>query len=197
MSLTYNTLKAPIGMRRSYFAEIDSESANAHPTYDDPVSMGEGVKAEMSITTASAQIFGDDVDLLDVDEFVNAQVDAETACDDLTVNGAIFGHTVTSGEEVSNQDDVAPLGAYAFIQHLIKKDKSHVYRGVFFFKVSAMASSEKMSAGTKQSNLDPKMNPVSFKIQTDNKGDWRARKDFETQAAAEAWIFDKFGYSNT
>ena len=197
MALTYNTAKVPIGMRRSYFATISAESANAHPTYEDPISMGEAVKGELSVTTAAAQIFGDDVDLLDLEEFVSAQIDVETACDDLTVLAAIFGHTVSNSEEESAFDDSPPLGGYAFIQHLIKKDKSHVYRGVFFYRCSAMPSSEKITAGTKTSNIDPKMTPVSFKITPDNKGGWRARKDFTSQADAESWIFGKFGFSNT
>ena len=186
MAFSYNTMKVPVGMRRSYFAPIETEPAASHPTYDDPVSMGEAVKGELSVTTAQASIYGDDVDLLDVEEFVNAQVDAETACDDLTVNGMIFGHTVTSDEEEAAFDDAPPVGGYAFIQHLIKKDKSHVYRGVFFYKVSAMPSSEKITAGTKTASLDPKMAPVSFKIVPDATGGWRARKDFTTQADAES-----------
>lgn len=197
MAFSYNTMKVPVGMRRSYFAPIETEPAASHPTYDDPVSMGEAVKGELSVTTAQASIYGDDVDLLDVEEFVNAQVDAETACDDLTVNGMIFGHTVTSDEEEAAFDDAPPVGGYAFIQHLIKKDKSHVYRGVFFYKVSAMPSSEKITAGTKTASLDPKMAPVSFKIVPDATGGWRARKDFTTQADAETWIFSKYGYSTT
>lgn len=197
MALTYNTMKVPIGMRRSYFAPIDTEPTNAHPTYEDPISMGEAVKGELSVTTAAASIFGDDVDLLDIEEFVSAQLDAETACDDLDVQATLFGHTMSSSEEEASFEDAPPLGGYAFIQHLIKKDKSHVYRGVFFYKCSAMPSSEKITAGTKTSSLDPKMSPVSMKIVPDNKGSWRARKDFTTQADAESWIFGKYGFSNT
>ncbi len=198
MPITFKTLKVPVGMRRSLFGVIATEPAAAHPTYNAPVSMGEAVKGEMSVTTASASIYGDDVDLLEVEEFVNAQVDVETACDDLETNALIFGHTyATTGDsanvELSGMDDAPPLGGYGYIQHLIKKDKSHAYRGVFFFKVSAMPSSEKQSDKTKASSLDPTMNPVSFKIFTDNTGKWRARKEFTTQADADAWLASMFG----
>ena len=200
MPVTYKTMKVPVGMRRSYFGVIATEPAASHPTYSAPVSMGEAVSGSLSVTTASASIYGDDVDLLDIEEFVNAQMDAETACDDLETNALIFGHTYSStgdnaDEEISGGDDAPPVGAYAYIQHLIKKDKSHVFRGVFFYRVSAMPSSEKETAATKGSSLDPKMYPVSFKIFLDNAGKWRARKEFTTQADAEAWILGKYGVS--
>ena len=195
MPITLKTMKVPIGMRRSYFGKIATEPVGTHPTYSAPISMGEGVKCELSVTTASASIYGDDVDLLDIEEFVSAQADVETACDDLDVNAELFGHTIASDEEESTVDDASAIGAYAYIQHLIKKDKSHVYRGVFFYKASAMPSSEKQNDGTKTDSLDPKMNPVSFKILPDNAGAWRARKEFTTEASAVAWIESKFGVS--
>ena len=198
MSFTYKTMKVPVGMRRSYFGTIATEPAAAHPTYNEPVSMGEAVSGALSVTTATASIYGDDVDLLDIEEFASAQFDAETACDDLATNAKIFGHTyATTGddadEEISGGDDAAPVGAYAYIQHLIKKDKSHVFRGVFFYRVAAMPSSEKEESATKGSSLEPKMYPVSFKIFQDNLGKWRSRKEFTSQADAEAWILGKFG----
>ena len=66
---------------------------------------------------------------------------------------------------------------------------------MFFYKASAMPSSEKQSDGTKADSLDPKMNPVSFKILPDATGGWRARKEFTTEASAVAWIESKFGVS--
>ena len=195
MPITLKTMKVPIGMRRSYFGKIATEPVGTHPTYSAPISMGEGVKCELSVTTASASIYGDDVDLLDIEEFVSAQADVETACDDLDVNAELFGHTIASDEEESTVDDASAIGAYAYIQHLIKKDKSHVYRGVFFYKCSVMPSAEKMNDATKSDSIDPKMSPVSFKVLPDNTGAWRARKEFTTEASAVAWIESKFGVS--
>lgn len=198
MSITHKTLKSVIGMRRSYFAKILSEPANSHPVYDDPVSMGEGVKCALAVTTAQASIYGDDVDLLDIEEFASAQADVETACDDLETNATLFGHEYdANGEELSGGDDSPPIGAYAYIQHLIRKDKTHVYRGVFFYRVSAMPSSEGKEVNTRTDSLDPKMNPVSFKLTTDQLNKWRARREFASQALAEAWIESKFGVSAT
>ncbi len=198
MSITLKTMKATIGMRRSYFAKILSEPANSHPVYDDPVSMGEGVKCALAVTTATGSIYGDDVDLLDVEEFASAQADVETACDDLETNALLFGHDYDAGgEETSRGSDSPPLGAYAYIQHLLKKNKAHVYRGVFFYRASAMPSSEGKEDGTKGESIDPKMNPVSFKLTVDNTESWRARKEFTSQAQAEAWIETKFGVTPT
>lgn len=197
MPLTMKTLKIPIGMRRSFFGKITAEPASAHPTYAAPVSMGEGVKCELSVTTAQASIYGDDVDLLDVEEFARAQADVETACDDLETNALLFGHEYENDEELSGMDDAAPVGGYGYVQHLIKKDKTHVFRGVFFYRASAMPSSEKQTDATKGSNLDPKMNPVSFSILPDNLGKWRARQEFATEAEAVEYLMSKFGYEET
>lgn len=188
------TVKVPIGMRSSYFAKIKTEPENAHPTYDTKVDMGAAVKGYVSITTATSEIYGDDIALLRGENFVSAQVDVETAKNDLELSALCFGHTYSStdGEEESKADDVAPAGAYAFIEPIMNKSKEITYRATFLRKVQAIASSEKTESDTKKKDVNPKMNAISFFVMPDNTGSWRARKEFETEAAAESYIAGLF-----
>lgn len=189
------TVQVPIGMRTSTYYPIDAEPDDSHPTYKNAVDMGAAVKGYLSITTASAEIRGDDVTQLQTDSFVSGQLDVETTLSDLEVNSTIYGHTYTEQDgEVSSGDDQSPNGGYSFIEPILRKDKSVVYRASVFPKVSATASGEKQEADTKPSgDLNPKMNAVIFTVMEDNKGTWRQRKDFDTEKAASDWIASFFG----
>lgn len=190
------TVKVPIGMRSSYFAKIKTEPENAHPTYDTAIDMGAAVKGYVSITTATSEIYGDDIALLRGENFVSAQADVETTKNDLELNAALFGHSYSESDgETSKADDVAPAGAYAFIEPIMDKSKKITYRATFLYKVQPLLNSEKTEADTKKNDFNPKMNAVSFFVMPDNTGAWRTRKEFDTEAAAEAYITGLFSPS--
>ena len=187
--MSNKTVKMPIGMRKSYFGVFASEPANAHPVYGTLLDMGAARKGYLTITTAAVEIPGDDIVQVYDEKFVSAQADVETDCSDLELNATVFGHSYATGVETSNGDDTAPFGFYAFIEPILLKDKSVIYRATFLYKVCAMQGSEKTEADTKQpGGLDPKVNAVSFKVMADNTGAWRARQEFSTEAAADSWI---------
>ena len=185
-----STVKVPLGMRRSWYYPITAENDNAKPTYGEKLDMGAAVKGYLSITTASASIPGDDIAQVEVEKFVSAQLDAETTMSDLEVNAKIYGHTYSEeGGEVSSSNDVSPNGGYAFIEPIMLKDKTVVYRATCLHKVSAMAQSEKQEADTKKSGeLSFKNNAVSYKVMEDNTGNWRIRKDLDSLSKAETFI---------
>lgn len=187
------TVKVPMGLVCSYFAPITAEPASSHPTYGSVLDMGANVKSYLSITTASGSIWGDDEELYYDESFVNAQLDAETTQDDLAINAALQGHTYATGLETSGKDDRSPYGGYGAIRHLINKQGQHIFRGMVYYKVKPMASSEKDEADTKKENFDPKMYAVSMKVTCDNTGAWRDREDFSALAQAESWLATKLG----
>ena len=196
MAIGTSTVKVPLGMRRSWYYPITDEPANKKPVYGEKLDMGAAVKGYLSVTTASGEIPGDDVTQLSVEKFVSAQLDAETTMSDLEINAKIYGHKYNDGEEASTSDDVSPNGGYAFIEPIMMKDKTVVFRATCLLKVSAMASSEKQEADTKKTGeLSFKNNVVSYKVMEDNTGTWRLRKEFETQAAAEEYIDGIFAKS--
>lgn len=190
MSLTPSKVKTPLGMQTLDFWPIEAEPENSHPTYGASVNLGAAVKGYLSVTTATASIPGDDIVQVEDEVFTGGQVDTETTMSDLQVNATLFGHSYSSetGEESKSSDRSKP-GGLSFIEPVLKKDKSIIYRATCLFKVSAMASSEKQEADTKKAGeLNPKMNAVSFKVMEDNKKSWRLRNDFETYDKAAEFI---------
>lgn len=192
--VTPSTVMVEIGMESSYYFPIKSEPAAAKPVYDSSLDMGHAVKAALAVTTASASIPGDNITQVEVEEFVSAQLDSETTMNSLEVNAKVFGHAYTDeGGEVSASGDASPGGGYAFIQHIMKKDKTRVYRATCLHKVCAIASSEKQTANTKTpGQITFANNVVSYKVMADNTGAWRTRQDFVTKAEAAKFITDFF-----
>lgn len=195
MPLTKSTVKTPLGMQTLDFWPITAEPEKSHPTYGASINLGAAVKGYLTVTTASGSIVGDDVEQAYTEFFVGGQLDTETTMSDLQVNSTLFGHefSETEGEDSKSSDSAAPGGA-SFVEPILRKDKSVIYRATCLRKVSAIASSEKQEADTrKPGEFNPKMNPVSFKVSDDNLRSWRVRKDFETYEAAQAFIKKTFG----
>lgn len=195
MPLTTSKVKTPLGMQTLDFWPITAEPEAAHPTYDASINLGAAVKGYLTVSTASASIPGDDIIQVEDEVFTGAQLDTETTMSDLQVNATLFGHSFSeeNGEE-SKGSDRAKNGGVSFIEPILKKDKSIIYRATCLRKCSAMPQSEKQEADTKKpGELNPKMNAVSFKVMEDNTQSWRVRNDFETVAAAQAFIKTTFG----
>lgn len=195
MPLTASKVKTPLGMQTLDFWPISAEPENAHPTYGAKVNLGAAVKGYLTVSTASASIPGDDIVQVEDEVFTGAQLDTETTMSDLQINATLFGHAFSeaTGEESKGSDRSAP-GGISFIEPILRKDKTVIYRATCLYKASAMPSSEKQEADTKKpGELNPKMNAVSFKVMEDNVQSWRLRNDFATKAEAEAFINKTFG----
>lgn len=188
--VTPSTVMVEIGAEKSWYFPIESEPEGKKPVYGQKIDMGTFVKANLSVTIASASIPGDNMVQVEVEEFVSGQLDAETTMSSLEVNAKIYGHTYSDTEgEISAAGDSAPNGGYAFIQHILKRDKSKVYRATCLRKVTAMAGSEKQIGNTKTpGSLTFANNAVSYKVLADNAGVWRNREDFNTMSEAIAFI---------
>lgn len=190
MPLTTSKVKTPLGMQTLDFWPIEAEPENAHPTYGASINLGAAVKGYLTVTTASASIPGDDITQVEDEVFTGGQLDTETTMSDLQVNATLYGHTFSDedGEESKGSDRAKP-GGVSFIEPILLKDKSIIYRATCLRKCTAMPSSEKQEADTKKpGELNPKMNAVSFKVSEDNKQSWRMRNDFKTRDEADAYI---------
>lgn len=195
MPLTTSKVKASVGMTTLDFWPIEDEPENSHPKYVTKVNLGAAVKGYLTVTTATASIPGDNITQVEDEMFTGGQLDSETTMSDLQINAKLFGHTFAeaSGEE-SKSTDRTQLGGISFIEPILKKDKSLIYRATCLYRTQAIASSEKQEADTKKAGeLNPKMNAVSFKVMEDNLQSWRVRNDFATMTAAEEFINKVFG----
>ena len=195
MPLTTSKVKVPLGMQTLDFWPITEEPDTGHPKYGASVNLGAAVKGYLTVSTNMASIVGDDIEQVTDEVFAGAQLDSETTMSDLQVNAQLFGHTwsQTEGEESKSTDRALP-GGLSFIEPILRKDKSVIYRATCLRKGTALASSEKQEADTrKPGELNPKMNAVSFKISEDATHSWRVRMDFPSAAEATAFIKKTFG----
>ena len=195
MPLTTSKVKVPLGMASLDFWPIKEEPTNGHPKYDAPVNLGAAVKGYLTVSTNVASIFGDDIEQLTDEVFSGAQLDTETTMSDLQINAQLFGHSwAESDGEESKTTDRAKSGGLSFIEPILRKDKTIIYRATCLRKATALASSEKQEADTRRTGeLNPKMNAVSFKVSEDAAHSWRVRNDFSSNEAAEAFIKKTFG----
>lgn len=170
--------------------------------YAAAVDLGSAVKAYLSVETNDLTIYGDDVLELEMSSFKKGTLNTETWLDELELESKLYGSsysTISDGtdmESADHIDDVTPDGAVTFIRKLLKRDpetkeKTTVYRAIVLPKCTATRASQKEEADTKGENLEPKTHPVDFSIQPDEKGYWRYRADFDTEAAAKAYIATK------
>lgn len=179
-------VKEKFGMIYSGFFPIASEPEGTHPVYADPIDLGAAVKAYLAITYAEGQLYGDDVLQLDAREFANAQLDAETLLNDLEVEAALFGSSMSDGMLTDNAQDAANSGGYGYIQKL-KTKTGTVYRPVFLYKVTPRMTGDNID--TKAGSLVFAHNAVTYAVMPDATGAWRSRQDFVTEAAAKSFLF--------
>lgn len=199
MTIIPRTVSTPLGMRKIDFWPITEEPENAYPKYTENVHMGAAVLGKLAVTTASYSVSGDDIVQEEDEVFTGGQFDTETTLDDLEINATLFGHkySVEDGEE-STGDDKAPYGGVSFVEEVLKNGKTKVYRATCLLKTRAMASSEKQEPATKKpGEVTPRMHNVSFNLLMAKNRSWRKRKEFPTEAEADAYINKIFGAAGT
>ncbi len=186
-------VKGVIGLSKSFFAPITAnDSADAHPTYGDKVDLGSAVKAYLSVKTADLLVHGDNGIEIQDSLFAGGTLDQETLLNSLELDSKIYGSKLGEDGSVTDADtDAAPEGCVGYIQEILKKDKTRVYRGVFFYRASATTSARKDDADTRKDSIEYKNNAISWAIMTDNTGAWRDRAEFPTMPEAETWLETK------
>lgn len=181
---------AAFGAKYINFAPIKSESDTGKPTYDTAINLGELVKAELTISLASGEIYGDDRLVEKIEEFSSGSISVEVV--DLTdeKESKLFGSTYETGSElIDKTSDTVPYGGLGYFKSMIRNGKKY-YKSYFYPKVKAAPGTD--SANTKSSSITLSPTPLTFTVLEPNDGDWRYRKTFETEAEAKTWIDSKF-----
>lgn len=193
-----NKTKTPIGLLDLGFAAVKTEPANAHPTYEPAVSLGHAVRAALTVTTAQLRVYGDDALQISDDSFVSGSLETQTLMTDLELEGLLYGGTYEESTGLTdNAEDASVPGAVYYIQKIMKKDKSLIYRAVVLFYCSANRSNYGSEADTKKDNIESKTGNITFDVLPDNSGAWRWRKDFTTEALAMAGINSTLGLTSS
>ncbi len=182
---------ASFGAKYPYFCPVKAEPEDARPIYDgEPVRIGRLVKADLSITLASGQLYADDQLAESVDEFVSGSVAMET--DDMTDDTAavVYGATVEEGTVHYNVADDPPKGGYGYIKKLMR-NKKVLYKGYFYPLVKAVLGND--SAATKSNSITFGTTTTTLTIFACEDGTWRDTHEAATEAEALAWLKGQFG----
>ena len=174
---------AQFGAKRPRFAPVATTPEGALPTYnfEKAVTIGKLVKADLTVTNASGELYGDDALAEKVDMFASGSVALET--DDKTneVHAALHGATVNEEtKEVTDSDgDVAPRGGLVYYKVIIRQGVRY-FKGVFHPLVNAILGND--SAATKGSSITFGTSSTAFNVFRCNSGAWRVTKEFTDEA---------------
>ena len=137
-----------------------------------PVAGSKLVKADLTVTNASGELYADDALAEKVDMFASGSLALET--DDKTdeVHAAIHGATKdTQSSEVTDSDgDVAPRGGLCYYKVIIRGGVRY-FKGVFHPLVKAILGND--SAATKGSSITFGTSATTFTVFRCNSGAWR------------------------
>lgn len=177
-----------IGMRYAVWAQFAGETTSALPTYGTGFTVGEAMKADLSVEYAENQQYGDDKLIEDVKEFSSGTVAFETTHLTLPQMGTMYGAAIVDDELANNADDTPPFGGFGYIQVLLRNNVK-TYRAFYLPKVKAKMGTE--TTQTKEKSVTVSNFPMEFTIFAPLYGSWRYVKDFTTEAAAKAYIDSK------
>nr|DAG80044.1 MAG TPA: tail tube protein [Caudoviricetes sp.] len=189
---------AQFGAKRPRFAPVATTPDNALPTYnfESVVTIGKLVAANLTVTNASGELYGDDALAEKIDMFASGSMELQTDDKTAEVHAALHGATLDELEEelTDSDSDVAPRGGLAYYKVLIRNGV-RVYQGVFHPLVNAILGND--SAATKGNSITFGTSTTTFTVFRCNSGAWRIRKEFSSEADVIAWCDEKLGDTGT
>lgn len=177
------------GAKYIKFAKIKDQPKNALPVYEDgAVQLGRLVSANLTVNTASGQLYADDELAESVSEFSSGTLVAET--DDMTdeVASEVYGCEVVEQEVHYKHGDAAPEGGVAYYKTLVRRGVKS-FEGVYHPRVKASLGND--NAATRGGSITFNTTTTTFTVFTCNSEDWRITKELATEAEAKAWVDEK------
>lgn len=175
------------GFSKPIIAKYNYDSSTGKISYTDAFQVGEGVNTSVTPNYANARLFGDNICVEEINEFVSAAVSLGVTRMPLKAAEVLFGHTIDDSvalTEISNADDVAGFVGYGFTA----KNSDGTYDACVLYKV-------KFAEG--EDSYQTKADSITFKQPTlsgsafanDETKDWRIKKyGFTSETAAETWV---------
>jgi hypothetical protein len=181
---------ASMGLKYMAWAPIAEESASAVPTYGAGLVVGKMVSTNLSISNAEGELHADDMLAEYISEFSSAELTAEVDNISLENQAKFYGASYENNEFGAGVDDIPPLGGIGGIQVLLVNN-ARKFRAWFFPK--ARASMPDWDAATKGGSISFGTQPIKMKVLAPRFGKWYHMKEFDTEAAAKAYIDTKLG----
>ena len=182
---------AGIGLKYFAWAKMLTEPTASPPTYDTGFALTKLIRADLTITNAEGTLDADDTLAEEVSEFYSAELSLEG--DHLTLDrqATIYGATYSDNELSFGSDDTAPYGGCGLVQPVMKNSVVK-YRAFLFAKAHAKRTD--MNLQTKSGGtvtFTPEK--LQFTLMQPSYGKWERIKEFDTFAAAQAYIDTALG----
>lgn len=176
---------AKIGFKRFYWAMLATEPETSNPTYEKGTQLGKAVSCNVAVTNAEGELYADDQLAEYAAEFSSAQLTAQVDNIPLDKQAMIYGAQFVDDELLHNSNDTPPYGGVGGFQTLMVEGKRK-FRAWVFTKAKAAIPDE--DSTTRGNNISFGTQPVDMKIMAPKYGPWKRVKEFETEAAADAYV---------
>ena len=176
---------ARIGLNNFRYSILKEEGGKA--TYSGAKKPAKAVSCKVSVSTASASLYADDVIAESDTAFTGGTVTIGIDEDDNQTQADLLGHTIASegGELVRNANDVAPYVGFGRV--VVKMvNGAYKYKVEFLCKVKFSEPSQEDS--TKSEKLEFKTTELEGTIATLEDGTWSKSKTFDTQLEAITYL---------
>ena len=181
------------GAKNIRIGKITAEPANAMPTYDKAMLLGELNQLADNPSFAEAKAAGDNNALARyIKQFTQATVDVTVLDITNEVASMVLGATIESGSTQKglsfSGNDVAPYVGLGFYTSNLLAENVVRYKAIFYPRCKA--SMQGKTYDTKGDSITLSNSKLQFTASVCNKGArWKMESEFlETEAAAEAWL---------
>lgn len=181
------------GAKNIRVGKITAEQANAMPTYDKAMLLGELNQLADNPSFAEAKAAGDNNALARyIKQFTQATVDVTVLDITNEVASMVLGATIESGSTQKglsfSGNDVAPYVGLGFYTTNLLAENVVRYKAIFYPRCKA--SMQGKTYDTKGDSITLSNSKLQFTASVCNKGaKWKMESEFlETEAAAEAWL---------
>ena len=185
---------AKYGARYSRWApwasDFEDTDSTALPRYGDVVNVGQLNKASENLNFNEGSLPGDDQIVLYEKLFKDGTVDVESVYLAVKDAAEMLGASCDDENGLAHgDDDKPPYGGYGNITHHVSKTKSY-FQSIFYPKVKATISGETLE--TRGDSINFNADKLSFHLESPACRKYKIVKDFETEAAAQAYIDSLF-----
>lgn len=181
------------GAKNIRVGKITAEQANAMPTYDKAMLLGELNQLADNPSFAEAKAAGDNNALARyIKQFTQATVDVTVLDITNEVASMVLGATIESGSAQKglsfSGNDVAPYVGLGFYTTNLLAENVVKYKAIFYPRCKA--SMQGKTYDTKGDSITLSNSKLQFTASVCNKdARWKMESEFlETEAAAEAWL---------
>lgn len=184
------------GAKNAYWAPFDTENDDAMPTYGTATKFTGINESNDTLNFASASGYGDNAELIEINEFSNGEIEAKAVEIETTLAAAIYdADTDDDGGIAYGTEDNPPFGGYGFISNRMDASKNKFYEVIFYPKVCG--SPESKSYKTKEDGYTLVYDSVKFKVYKANNNKYKITKQFSSESEALTYLAGLFTGTST